>query len=128
MRHLKLFEKFNQNQIETIEDLFTMYFVDGWGAQDTLKIPKETGQDYQDYLKVPLSYRLSIDEPKHCFRVSLFISPNLVDVDKLLKDINSFIERVRKTIDSDTFSCRAGFQEGGSFKTKQVYSIRMIIP
>lgn len=125
MKHLKVFEKFNQSQIDTIEDLFLMYFVDGWGAQDTLKIPKETGQDYQDYLKVPLSYRLSNDGT--IYRISLFISPNLIDVDKLLKDINSFIERVRKTIGSETFSCKAGFQEGGSFKTKKVYSIRMIV-
>lgn len=125
MNHLKLFEEFNQNQIDTIEDLFTMYFVDGWGAKDTLKIPKETGQDYQDYLQIPLSYRLSFDGS--LFRISLFISPNSIDMDKLLEDIKAFIERVRKTIGSETFSCKAGFQEGGSFKTKKVYSIRMII-
>ncbi len=126
MRHLQLFEKFNQDQIEIIEDLFDMYFVDVWGAKDTLNIPKETGQDYQDYLKIPLSYRLSIDEAKHCFRVSLFISPNLIDVNKLLQDVNSFIERVRKMIGSNTFSCRAGFQEGGS-NSKKVYVIRMVV-
>lgn len=130
---IKTFEKFNQDQIEIIEDLFTMYFIDGWGAVDTLKVPKETGQDYEDYLKIPMLYRLSVDEPKDIFRCSIFISPKLVDMDKFLSDVNKFIERVRISLKSDTFSCRAGFQESSrgihpiTRSTKKVYVIRIIV-
>lgn len=120
MNYLKAFEKFNQDQIEIIEDLFTMYFVDGWGAVDTLKVPKETGQDYEDYLKIPILYRLSIDEHNNFFRCSIFISPKLVDMDKFLSDVNKFIERVRVSLKSDTFSCRAGFQESYKERFKNV--------
>ena len=124
---IKTFEKFNQDQIEIIEDLFTMYFIDGWGAINTLKVPKETGQDYEDYLKIPMLYRLSIDEHNNFFRCSIFISPKLVDMDKFLSDANKFIERVRISLKSDTFSCRAGFQESTSGTLKKVYTIRIIV-
>lgn len=125
--HIKTFEKFNQNQIDLIEDLFTMYFVDGWGAVDTLRVPKETGQDYEDYLKIPMLYRLHTDGLKDIFRCSIFISPKLVDMDKFSSDVNKFIERVRLSLKSDTFSCRAGFQESTSGTMKKVYVIRIII-
>lgn len=120
----KTFERLNQSQIETIEDLFTMYFIDGWGAVDTLKVPKETSQDYEDYLKIPMLYRLSVDDRKDVFRCSIFISVELVDMVKFLSDVNKFIERVRKNINSDTFSCRAAFQESGTGNMKKVYVIR----
>lgn len=128
MRHIKLFEKFNQNQIDIIEDLFMMYFVDEWGALDTLKVPKETGEDYQNYLKIPITYRFSFDEQHSNFvRFALFVSVDLVDMSKLLSDIQKFIDRVRVSLKSDTFSCRAGFQESNSGVKKKVYMIRFTI-
>ena len=127
MNHLKLFENFNQDQIDLIEDLFLMYFVDEWGAKDTLKVPKETGEDYQNYIKIPITYRFAVDEGSNLVRCSLFISPNLVDMDKLLSDIKKFIERVRISLKSNTFSCRDGFQESTSGAKKKVYVIRFLV-
>jgi len=127
MNHLKLFENFNQDQIDLIEDLFLMYFVDEWGAKDTLKVPKETVEDYQNYITIPITYRFAVEEGSRLVRCSLFISPNLVDMDKLLSDIKKFIERVRISLKSNTFSCRDGFQESTSGAKKKVYVIRFLV-
>ena len=124
----KIWESYRQEKIDEIEDLFLMYFVDEWGAKDTLKIPKQSSQDYQDYLKVHLAYSFLFMQNSNSLRITFFITPKLVDQAKLLKDINLFIERVRKVIGGDEFTCQAGFQESGNNPHKKVYSIRIWSP
>lgn len=121
MKHLKLFERFTESQIDTVEDLFLMYFVDKWGAVDATKVPKETGEDYQNWLKIPISYRVGTDGTY--VRCALFLTPKLIDVDEVIEDTKKFIDRVKVVLNSETFSCKANFQAGNSGIAKKVYQI-----
>jgi hypothetical protein len=121
MKHLKLFEKFTEDQLETVEDLFIMYIVDKWGAVDATKVPKETGEDYQNWLNTPISYRIGTDGSY--VRCAIFLSPKLIDVDAVIEDTKKFINRVQTILKPENFSCKADFQKGNSGIAKKVYQI-----